>query len=145
MPIPDPQSTTHGAPSPTPRPAGSRPDRVILVYDGDSGLRAMLLDVVKKAAGREECALCEITYGPLGKRGSWRECEARLGVIVDELHRDRLPPEWQIERTALPCVLGRVGTERPFLLLSRTEIAECARRVDELERRIVAALAGAAR
>jgi hypothetical protein len=54
---------------PEPAPA-SRPDRLILVYDGDSGLGAMLLDVVKKAVGREECALCEITHGPLGKRGA---------------------------------------------------------------------------
>lgn len=45
-----------------------QPDRVILVYDGDSGVRAMLMDVLEKATGREECALCEITYGPLGKR-----------------------------------------------------------------------------
>lgn len=25
----------------------------------------MLLDVVKKTVGREDCPLCEITYGPL--------------------------------------------------------------------------------
>lgn len=121
--------------SPHPSTSTARPDRVILVYDGDSGLRAMLLDVVKKAAGREECALCEITYGPLGKRGAWRECEARLGVIVDELHRDQLPPEWAITREALPCVLGRVGTERPFVLLSKGEIEACGKRVDELDRK----------
>lgn len=130
-----------------PRPGAthSRPDRVVLVYDGDSGLRAMLLDAVKKAAGREECALCEITYGPLGKRGEWRACETRLGVIVDELRRDQLPAEWGVERDALPCVLGRVGTEPPFVLLGREQIVECGGRVDELERRIVVALAAGGR
>jgi hypothetical protein len=30
-----------------------RPDRIILVCDADSGLRAMLLDVVKRAPHRE--------------------------------------------------------------------------------------------
>lgn len=52
--------------------ASPPPDRLILVYDADSGLGAMLLDVVKKAVGREDCPLCEITYGPLGKRSTWR-------------------------------------------------------------------------
>lgn len=46
--------------------------RLILVYDANGGLAAMLVDVVKKALGREDCALCEITYSPLGKRQSWQ-------------------------------------------------------------------------
>src|SRR4051794_29319114 len=73
-------------------------DRIILVYDADSGLGAMMLDVVKKLVGREDCALCEITYSPIGKRAAWSACEARLGVAVQELHRDQLPADWGIAR-----------------------------------------------
>ncbi len=120
--------------------ARGRPDRLIFVYDGDSGLAAMLLDVVKKAAGREECALCEITYGPLGKRNAWRACEARLGLIVDELHRDELPQTWGISRRDLPCVLGRTGASMPFVLVTRDEIIACAGDVRSLEERLAAAL-----
>jgi hypothetical protein len=54
----------------TASPQANAPDRVILVYNGDSGVGAMLLDVVKKAVGREDCPLCEITYGALGKARS---------------------------------------------------------------------------
>jgi hypothetical protein len=111
-----------------------------LVYDGDSGLGAMLLDVVKKAVGREECALCEITHGPLGKRGAWRACEARLRVIVDELHRDQLPVTWGVSRSDLPCILGRAGTERPYVVVPREEITSCRGRVGALEAKVVAAL-----
>src|SRR5579859_783295 len=100
-------------------------NRVILVYNGDSGLAAMLLDAAKKAAGREDCALCEITYSPIGKRRDWVACERRLDVAVEELHRDRLPREWGIARTELPCVLGRAGDERPFRLLGRADITAC--------------------
>jgi len=114
--------------------------RVVLVYNGDSGLAAMLLDAVKKAAGREDCALCEITYSPVGKRGEWAACERRLGVAVEELHRDRLPAAWGISRSALPCVLGRVGDERPFVLLGRADITACRGSVVELERRLRDAL-----
>jgi hypothetical protein len=115
-------------------------DRLILVYAGDSGLRAMLLDVLKKAVGREDCALCEITYGPLGKRSAWAACERRLGLRVVERHRDDIPPAWGISSEQLPCVLGQRGSEVPAMLVSREEIAACGGRVDALERRIVDAL-----
>jgi hypothetical protein len=114
-----------------------RPDSVILVYDGDSGVAAMLLDVVKKAVGREECPLCEITYSPVGKRGSWVACEKRLGIEVKELHRDQLPADWNIARTDLPCILARVRDERPSVLVPRAEIVACKGSVEALERKLL--------
>lgn len=119
------------------------PDRLILVFNADSGLGAMLLDVLKKAVGREDCSLCEITYGPLGKRRDWKSCERGLALTVDELHRDQLPPEWGIAPSALPCVLARRGDERPFVLVTREEIDACGGSIDALDRRIRAALAAA--
>jgi hypothetical protein len=119
-------------------------DRLILVYDGDSGLRAMLLDMVKKCAGREDCALCEITYSPLGQRSSFRACKARLGVAVEELHRDQLPADWGISRAQLPCILGCTGTERPVVLVPREEIIACRGRMNELEAKLLAALSNGA-
>jgi hypothetical protein len=117
--------------------------RVILVYNGDSGLGAMLLDVIKKAAGREDCALCEIVYSPVGKRRSWAACERRLGVAVEELHRDRVPAAWGIAPAELPCILGRAGQEVPFVLLTRADIDACRGSVEQLERRLHEALASA--
>jgi hypothetical protein len=114
---------------------------VIVVYNGDSGLGAMLLDVIKKAAGREDCALCEITYSPVGKRRAWAACERRLGVLVEELHRDRLPAAWGVAQAELPCILGRTGDGPPFVLLTRTDIAACRGSVAELEGRLREALA----
>ncbi len=113
--------------------------RIILVYDADSGLAAMLLDVAKKAVGREDCALCEIAYSPLGKRSAWKACERRLGVAVEELHRDQVPREWGIAE--LPCVLVRDGDAIPRVLVSRDEILACNRSVEALEAKLVSALA----
>jgi hypothetical protein len=96
-----PQAIPAGAASPQANP----PDRVILVFDGDGGLGAMLVDVVKKAVGR-----------------------------------DQLPSEWGISRATLPCILGRVRDERPFILLTRDEIEACAAEVDALEGRLRRAL-----
>lgn len=117
-----------------------RPDSLVLVYDGDSGLRAMLLDAAKKAVGREECALCEITHSPLGKRRAWAACEARLGVAVTNLHRDQLPEAWGVASTQLPCILARVGDALPRVLLTRDEIAACRGNVEALERHLLDAL-----
>jgi hypothetical protein len=121
-----------------------RADRIILVYNADSGLRAMLLDAVKKCVGREDCTLCEITYSPIGKRAAWSACERRLGMPVEELHRDQLPAAWGIAQSELPCILGRYGSTPPFVLVSRAEVAACAGRIERLEQRLRDALAGAA-
>ena len=61
--------------------------------------------------GREECALCEITYSPVGKRRAWTACAKRLGLVVDELHRDSLEFARFWDEHA---VLGREGGERSF-------------------------------
>lgn len=122
-------------------PITSTPRRIILVYGGDAGLGAMLLDVVKKAVGLEDCSLCEITHHALGKRTAWRACEARLGLAVDVLHRNELPDDWEIPLHALPCVLAQVHSERPIILVGRDEIARCAGEVSAFERSLRAALA----
>lgn len=106
---------------------GARPvNRLVLVYAADGGVVAKLKDALKKAVGREDCALCEITYSPLGKRPEWRACEARLGVPIDELHRDELPAAWGVDAAHLPLVLLRRGDDVPTVLLSRDEIEACA-------------------
>ena len=130
-------SGTGGA---TESPAGY-PDKIILVYDGDSSVTAMLFDIVKKTMGREDCALCAITYGPFGKREAWRQCEVRIGVKVDALHRDQLPNSWTLSRADLPCVLGQVGDAVPTILVSKGEIEASGGRAESLTARIMDALA----
>jgi hypothetical protein len=129
---------------PTPMNVHPRPDRLLLVFDGDSGLAAMLLDVVKKAVGREDCPLCEIVYSPVGTRGSWRECEQRLGTPIEEWHRNRIPSTWSLSPLDLPCVLGCVGDELPFVLVTRAQIVVCGGGVDALEQTLRVALLSAA-
>lgn len=115
-------------------------DRVILVFDADSGVLATLVDVVKKLSGREDCSLCELTYSALGPRPTWRACVARLPVVVEERHRDQIPPEWGLSRGMLPCVLGQSGEQRPTVLVSREALAACGGRLEALEDKLRAAL-----
>jgi hypothetical protein len=100
-------------------------DYLILVYGSDSGLLSLLLDAAKKAVGREDCPLCEITYGPTGKRSGWAACESRLGIPVKEMHRDQVPESWGLAVPDLPCVLSQNGGQPPTVLLTRAEIQGC--------------------
>lgn len=113
---------------------------LILVYDADSGWRALALDVAKKWLGREDCSLCAITHGPLGPRGEWVACQARIGLSFEALHRDELPRQWHIAMHNLPCILVRRGDRTPELLLDREDIAACGGQATELELRIQSAL-----
>jgi hypothetical protein len=106
-------------------PTGPGLDGIVLVYDSDSGLWSMLLDVAKKAVGREDCALCAITYGPTGKRSGWTACESRLGIPVSEMHRDQLPSSWGLGAADLPCIVARSEGRSPTVLLGRAEIVAC--------------------
>ncbi len=117
------------------------PDTIILVYDGDGGLRALLTDTVKTALGRQECDLCAIAWTITGKRRAWADAEARLGVFVEELHRDELPPAWRLTRADVPCILSRSFGNAPRMLLTRAEIAACGRSPAALEVRVRDALA----
>ena len=118
----------------------SNPKKLILVYSGDSGLATMIVDVVKKSIGREDCPLCEITYTPVGKRASWVACTKRLDIEVEETHRDRVPPEWNLSASDLPCVLAEPETGHPRVLLSRDVIVACRGSVEALEKELAAAL-----
>jgi hypothetical protein len=123
-------------------PKNDPPDRLLFVYDADHGLGAMLLDAAKKLVGREDCPLCEITYGPLGKRRAWSACASRLGVPVTELHRDQLPGAWGIQRESLPCVLAQRKDAPPRVVLSREEIVACHGDPEALGAKLGAALDG---
>ncbi|MEW5852405.1 MAG: hypothetical protein AB2A00_26690 [Myxococcota bacterium] len=109
--------------------------KLIFIYNGESGVAAMLLDALKKVVGREDCALCEIVYSPVGKRPSWRACQARLGVEVEERHRDSLPSSWGIRAEQLPCILLAAPTSDglPTMLVDKNELEGCRGLVPSLE------------
>ena len=98
--------------------------RIILIYDGDSGLLPMVADVVKKTFGFEECPLCEITYSPLGKKGEWKNCEAKLPYPVEHKHRNEISTEWRKQVGKLPVVAFQDG-ERIKVLLDPPAIQVC--------------------
>lgn len=120
-----------------------RIDRLVFVFDADSGKLGALVDGVKKLLTVNGCPLCAITHGILGERAEWKECREGLGVPVDYLHRDELSgPLRRIVGTATPCVLA-VASGDHRVLLGPEVLGRCKGGVPDLKGRLLAHAASA--
>ena len=91
-------------------------ERLYVVYNADSDWWSLLVDVVRKLAGRDECPLCTLTHGTTGVRASFRRCKESLGVPVEPVHRDELTPELRALGSELPFVAVKTGGALRVLL-----------------------------
>jgi hypothetical protein len=111
------------------------------VYDADGGLAGEAKYVVGHLIGRLECALCDITHGPVRRKKAFDALRARLGVPFDVVHRNERSPE--VERAtggALPCVVA-VTDGGIRALLDKAALEACGGEVDQLEAALHTAIA----
>ena len=106
-------------------------EQLYVVYNADSDLWSLLVDVARKFAGRDECPLCTLTHGMGGERGAWRACKEALRVPVEAVHRDELTDELR-GLGKLPFVAARV-LGRTELLLDRAAVEALGGNPDALE------------
>ncbi|MFO0646496.1 MAG: hypothetical protein U0326_09685 [Polyangiales bacterium] len=116
------------------------PTRLVLIYRADAGVIPMIVDVLKKSVGIEECSLCHATFGATGMKRAWKACEQSLKVPVEHLHRNEVPPGWQVREEDLPCILVERAGARA-VLVDRATIAACGGSPERLEDATRAALA----
>jgi len=113
--------------------------RIVGVYDADGGLAGEAKYVVGHLLGRLECALCDITHGPVWRKKTFDAFRARLGVPFDVVHRNERSPEVEVATgAALPCVVA-ITEGGIVTLLDQAALELCGGEVDQLE----AALNGA--
>ena len=64
--------------------------KILFVYNADSGMGNLLLDVAHKLISPKTyaCNLCSITHHAYGRRNDFREFIEKLPYPVDFLHRD---------------------------------------------------------
>lgn len=92
-------------------------DRLIFVYNADSGLLAAIADSAKKLLRINGCTLCSLTHSTSGEKGEWTSCKETLGVPVEYLHRDELDARVKdVVQQELPCVLAETGGALVMLL-----------------------------
>jgi hypothetical protein len=92
--------------------------RLIGVYDADGGLLGEAAYVWGKVRGTRHCALCDLTHGRVRRRPEWDRMVAELGIPVDLLHLDELPPDVHrvVAACGAPVVLARTaGGLRPLV------------------------------
>ena len=85
--------------------------RLVGVYDADGGLLGEAAYVWGKVRGTRHCALCDITHGRVRRRPEWDRMVADLGVPVDLLHLNEMPPDVRraVAACGAPVVLARTA------------------------------------
>lgn len=118
--------------------------RLAMVYDADGGLAGELRYVVGHLLGRAECALCDITHGPVRRKADFDALVRRLaaaGWQAEAMHRNEQDAA-QASASAgqLPCVLVERAGGRWEVLVDRGTLRACEGDVARLDAELVAAL-----
>ncbi len=98
---------------------GALPDALIIVYNADEGLGAMLFDAVHKLVRPDTypCDLCAITYGPMAMRGAWRDWLKAQPFAAEFYHRQDFARAFPaLIDLPLPTIMRRDGSALTLLL-----------------------------
>jgi hypothetical protein len=113
-----------------------RIDRLLFVFNADTGSFNALLDSARKLLRLNGCTLCSITHGLAGEKSEWRECREEIGVPVDYVHRDEISGELRgVVGDQLPCIVAQTGTDL-ILLLAPDVLERCQGSVADLKGRL---------
>ena len=106
-------------------------NKLIFVYNADSGLLNALKDAVHKTVSPDtyECNLCAITYGSVSMKPEWRKFIRSLLVETEFLHRDEFLEVYGPGEGDFPAIFR---SDRK-LLISAEEINRCGS-LEELKR-----------
>ena len=111
-------------------------DRLLFVYNADSGTLNAIIDSAKKLLSINGCPLCSLTHSLAGERSEWLSCKESIGIPVDYVPRDELSPSLRgIVGDSLPSVVARAGDE-DIVLLGPDVIQRCKGSVADLRGRI---------
>lgn len=63
------------------------------VYRADGGPIGEIRYILGRMMGTAHCALCDVTHSPVRRKPAWDALVARLGLPVELLHLNEMPPE----------------------------------------------------
>ncbi len=116
------------------------PERLVFVYNADSGLFNTMTDIAHKifSPSTYQCNLCRITHGNFTMRNQWKEFIQSLPCKVDYLHKDEFepgdflhPPPAELD---YPLILAARGGE--YSILADTQAINACKSLEELTRLI---------
>lgn len=99
-------------------------NRLILVYNADSGLLKAVKDAVWKVVkpSTYPCSLCALTYGWVSMHGQWRRFLDSLPHTKVFHHKDDFAAAFPELNIALPAILVADGRAHPEMLVSADEL-----------------------
>ena len=70
--------------------------KLLFVYNANSGLRSAILDSAHKilSPGTYECKLCDITFGVLSENRAWKDFRQNSDLELEFLHKDEFEKEY---------------------------------------------------
>tara|TARA_B110000879_G_scaffold67206_1_gene94136 strand:- start:43 stop:417 length:375 start_codon:yes stop_codon:yes gene_type:complete len=99
-------------------------DKLVGIYNANGSFTGEIAFLFGKFTGRTECALCDITHGPLKKKSAFFRAQQTLGIPFEILHLDELDATVCSFKESAPCVVAIRGSECS-ILLSKAELALC--------------------
>ncbi len=90
------------------------PDKIVFVYNADSGRRNAILDSLHKVLqpSTYNCNLCDITFGILNEKKEWKEFRTAYKGDMEFLHKDEFQKAYASKfgyRFSFPIVLAEVS------------------------------------
>ena len=111
-------------------------DRLIFVYNADSGLVNMLMDWSHKILqpSTYSCQLCSLTYGHTRMHKKWHAFTSDLSFDTLFLHRDEFRQQYpRLHDLLLPCILiERKDDDHSIAVLLDAERLNQQRTLDQL-------------
>ncbi|MGB0437487.1 MAG: hypothetical protein ACPGIJ_11020 [Mycobacterium sp.] len=100
-------------------------ERLYLIWNAELSLTGGLAYVANRLRGKDECALCELTYAGITEKPEFKQCKQDIGLPFEGVYRNRMDVEQAaVAADDFPCVLARTPTGL-IKLLGRAEIETC--------------------
>ena len=94
---------------------GTSPQKLVFVYNADSGIRNTAIDGMHKILGpnTDNCSLCALTFGAFTENGRWKKFRKTTPLPMDFLHKDEFKRHYASKfahRFTYPIVLAVTKT-----------------------------------
>ncbi|CAF4071854.1 unnamed protein product [Rotaria sordida] len=119
----------------TDQPAPSSRNRLVFVYNADSGFLNMLKDWTHKIVrpSTYNCRLCALTYGNTGMHKKWHAFISNLSFDTVFLHRDEFGKEYpSLKDTPLPCIFVEQKHDKRMKVILDAETINKQQTLDQL-------------
>jgi len=99
-------------------------EKLIFIYNADSGLRNMIMDSAHKIFSPDtyECSLCDITYGAFTENSVWKKFRKETELEMEFLHKDEFEKAYASKfgyKFTFPIVLAE--TQERLIIFIKTE------------------------